>query len=89
MGVLQDVVKIDKWLLWVSTTVPLPHMRTSCPHDIVGSGPLGSTLGECKVTGVIMHGSWCSASASVKGKPGSWFSNVDTWVALLFHPLLQ
>ena len=53
MGVPQDVVKIDKWLLRVSTSVPLPHMRTSCPHDIVGSGLLGSVLGECKVTGVI------------------------------------
>ena len=54
VGVLQDVVKINKWLLGVSTSVPLPYMRRSCPHDIVGSGLLGSTLGEHKVTGVIM-----------------------------------
>ena len=54
MGVLQNVVKIDKWLLGVSTSVSLPHMRTSCPHDIVGSGLLESTLVELTVTGVIM-----------------------------------
>ena len=53
VGVLQNVVKIDKWLLGVSTSVPLPHMRTSCRHDIVGSGLLESTLVELKVTGVI------------------------------------
>ena len=51
--VLQNVVKIDKWLLGASTSVPLPHMRTSCPHDIVGLGLLESTLVELKVTGVI------------------------------------
>ena len=38
----------------VSTNVPLPHMRTSCPHDKMGSGVLVSTLVEHKVTGVIM-----------------------------------
>ena len=52
-GVLQNVVKIDKWLLGASTSVPLPHMRTSCHHDIVGSHLLESTLVELKVTGVI------------------------------------
>ena len=37
----------------VSTNVPLPHMRTSCPHDKMGSGVLVFTLVEHKVTGVI------------------------------------
>ena len=46
-------MKIDKWLLGLSTSVPLPHMRTPCPHDIVGSGLLESTLVEFEVTGVI------------------------------------
>ena len=36
----------------VSTNVPL-HMRTSCPHDKMGSGVLVSTLVERKVTRVI------------------------------------
>ena len=31
----------------------LPHMRTSCPHDKMGSGVVVSTLVEHKVTGVI------------------------------------
>ena len=53
MGVPQDVVKIDKWLSEASASVPLPHMGTSCPHDIVGSGLLESTLVEHKVTEVI------------------------------------
>ena len=38
----------------VSTHVPLPHMRTSCPHDKMGLGVPVSTLVEHKVTGVIM-----------------------------------
>ena len=37
----------------VNTNVPLPHMRTSCPYDKMGSGVLVSTLVEHKVTGVV------------------------------------
>ena len=37
----------------VSTNVPLPHIRISCPHDKMGSGVLVSTLVEHKVTGDI------------------------------------
>ena len=50
--ILQACCKISG-LQGVSTNVPLLHMRTSCPHDKMGSGVLVSTLVEHKVTGVI------------------------------------
>ena len=49
-----------------------PHMRTSCPHDIVSSGLLESMLVDVRLQ-ESSHGRWCSALASVKGNQGQGF----------------
>ena len=51
----------------VSTNVPLPHMRTSCPHDMVGSrGVLAYDSSRAYRLQESSHGSWHSAFASIE-----------------------